>query len=92
MFNTNFKVLLSDEEKNQSVGMGLLGANFKFMCSGTSAVFGVFQLPVCWIKDLISVLVYLIKTKWSGQCPQHTVWEEHRIRIAITTAVISATG
>jgi hypothetical protein len=73
--------------------LGLLVANFKFICSGTSAVCGVFQLPVYWIKDLISLLVYLMKTKWSGQCPQQTVWEEHRmIRIAAATAVISATG
>jgi hypothetical protein len=43
-------------------------------------------------KDLISVLLYLIKTKWSGQCPQHTVGEQHKIRIAAATAVISATG
>jgi hypothetical protein len=74
--------------------LALLGAYFKFICSGTWAFFEVFQLPVCLIKDLISLLVYLIKIKRSGQCPQPAVWEEHRIRIAEATAaaVMSATG
>jgi hypothetical protein len=49
-------------------------------------------IPAAGVLGKVSyqlVLVYLIKTKWFGQCPQHTVWEEHRIRIA---AAISATG
>jgi hypothetical protein len=81
--------------------MGLLGAGFIFICCGTSAVFGVFQFLVCWVKDIISILVYVINTKRSDSV--HSVGGTQdgavcRSRLdffapeTAVTAVISATG
>jgi hypothetical protein len=61
VFDTNLKVLLSSEDKTRVLvwdclvlilnlyGLGLLGANFKFICSGTSTVLG--GIPVTGMLD-----------------------------------------